>query len=59
MMAELGGTQFPGSPFTGWYTVPEIGVRDLLDPQRYDLLVPIGKATGLNTSILRLMKIII
>lgn len=50
MMLEIGGIQFPASPFTGWYQVTEIANRDLLDSQRYNLLLPLGKAMNLDTS---------
>ena len=38
MMFEIGGIQFPASPFNGWYADTEIASRDLLDPQRYNKL---------------------
>lgn len=50
MMLELGGVQFPASPFTGWYQVTEIANRDLLDCQRYNLLLPLGSAMNLDTT---------
>ena len=48
MMFECGGLQFPGAPFAGWYQGTEIASRDFLDPQRYDLLEPLGEAMGLD-----------
>ena len=50
MMLECGGLQFPGAPFAGWYQGTEVASRDFLDPQRYNLLVPIGEAMGLDMS---------
>ena len=50
MMLECGGIQYTGAPFAGWYMGTEIANRDLLDPQRYNLLNPIGQAMGLDTS---------
>ena len=50
MMFECGGLQFPGAPFAGWYQGTEVASRDFLDPQRYNLLHPIGEAMGLDMS---------
>ena len=50
MMFECGGLQFPGAPFAGWYQGTEVASRDFLDPQRYNLLNPIGEAMGLDMS---------
>jgi len=50
MLFEVGGVQFPASPFTGWYQGTEIANRDLLDGQRYNLLVPLGKVMDLDTT---------
>ncbi|CAG0881384.1 unnamed protein product, partial [Darwinula stevensoni] len=38
MLFDCGGIQFPGSPFSGWYMVTEVGARDLCDPHRYNIL---------------------
>ena len=37
MMLEVGGLQFPASPFGGWYSSIEI-IRNMLEPHRYDLM---------------------
>merc|ERR1719495_1688551 len=50
MMLEVGGVQFPASPFSGWYTGAEIATRDFLDTQRYNLLETIGGKMGLDTN---------
>ena len=50
MMAEIGGNQFTAAPFAGWYQETEISTRDLLDPQRYNLLEPLGHAMKLDMS---------
>jgi nitric-oxide synthase len=50
MMFESGGIQFPAAPFAGWYQGSEVASRDLLDPQRYNLLEPLGLAMGLDMS---------
>jgi hypothetical protein len=38
MLLEVGGLEFPGCPFNGWYMGTEIGVRDFCDTQRYNIL---------------------
>ena len=38
LMLDVGGLEFPGSPFTAWYTSPEIGARNLCDQSRYNIL---------------------
>jgi len=50
MMFEAGGIQFTGAPFCGWYQGTEVASRDFLDPQRYNLLEPLGQAMGLDMS---------
>jgi nitric oxide synthase oxygenase domain/subunit len=48
MMLEVGGLQFPASPFGGWYCSVEI-VRDILEPNRYNLLeVCLSKIVFIN-----------
>ena len=37
MMFDVGGIQFPASPFSGWYSLAEVATRDFMDKQRYDL----------------------
>ncbi len=49
MLLDAGGIQFPGVPFSGWYSLPEIATRDLLDVQRYDLVKTVAEAMGLDT----------
>ncbi|XP_032236183.1 nitric oxide synthase, brain isoform X2 [Nematostella vectensis] len=46
---DVGGIEFPGCPFNGWYMVTEIGARDLGDPCRYNMLEPVAKKLGLDT----------
>jgi len=50
MMLECGGIQFPAAPFAGWYQGTEVASRDFLDPQRYNLLEPLGIAMELDMS---------
>lgn len=38
MLLEVGGLEFTGCPFNGWYLGTEIGVRDFCDVQRYNIL---------------------
>ncbi|XP_058416280.1 nitric oxide synthase, inducible [Diceros bicornis minor] len=49
MLLEVGGLEFPGCPFNGWYMGTEIGVRDYCDMQRYDILEEVGRRMGLET----------
>lgn len=49
MQVDCGGLIFPGCAFSGWYTSSEIGCRDLLDPNRRNLIKPIAVKMGLNT----------
>ncbi|XP_018604029.2 nitric oxide synthase 2b, inducible [Scleropages formosus] len=48
MLLEMGGLEFPGCPFNGWYMGTEIGVRDLCDSQRYNILEQVGRRMGLE-----------
>ena len=36
-MLDMGGMEYPGAPFSGWYMGSEIG-RDLGDVNRYNML---------------------
>jgi len=46
----LGGILYTAVPFNGWYADTEV-LRDLIDEDRYNLMVPIAKALGLNTEL--------
>ena len=50
MALDCGGLQFTAIPFNGWYMGSEIGSRDICDPNRYNLIEPIGKKMGLETN---------
>jgi nitric-oxide synthase, bacterial len=51
MYLEAGGITYPCVPFNGWYTAStEVGVRDLGDPGRYNMLPAVAKGMGLDTS---------
>jgi nitric-oxide synthase len=50
MPLRVGGITYPTAPFNGWYLGTEIGGRNLVDVDRYDLLEPVAKRMGLDTS---------
>ncbi|XP_025049304.1 nitric oxide synthase, endothelial [Alligator sinensis] len=49
MLLEIGGLQFPAAPFNGWYVSTEIGMRNLCDSHRYDVLPDVALRMGLDT----------
>lgn len=49
MALEIGGIVYEAAPFNGWYMVTEIGSRNLGDKARYDLLLEVATAVGLQT----------
>ena len=38
MNMEVGGLEYTGAPFNGWYMGTEVGARDLCDVHRYNIL---------------------
>ncbi|MET9953685.1 nitric oxide synthase oxygenase [Streptomyces sp. NPDC006339] len=50
MRLRIGGIDYPLAPFNGWYMGSEIGARNLVDEDRYNLLPAIAEHLGLNTS---------
>jgi nitric-oxide synthase len=50
MRLSIGGITYPTAPFNGWYMGTEIGGRNLVDIDRYDLLPVVAKRMGLDTS---------
>ncbi|MGW0661685.1 nitric oxide synthase oxygenase [Streptodolium elevatio] len=50
MRLEIGGISYGAAPFNGWYLETEIGARNLVDADRYDVLPEIGRLLGLDTS---------
>ncbi|MFC4946911.1 nitric oxide synthase oxygenase [Pseudonocardia sp. GCM10023141] len=50
MPLEIGGITYPAAPFNGWYLGTEIGARNLVDADRYDLLPVVAERLGLDTS---------
>ena len=51
MYLEAGGIRYPCAPFNGWYQAStEVGVRNLGDAARYDMLPAVAEGMGLDTS---------
>ncbi|MEU0353062.1 nitric oxide synthase oxygenase [Streptomyces sp. NPDC006237] len=50
MRLRIGGLDYPLAPFNGWYMGTEIGARNLVDEDRYNLLPVIADRLGLDTS---------
>jgi nitric-oxide synthase len=50
MRLVVGGITYPAAPFNGWYLGTEIGARNLVDTDRYDMLEPVARHMGLDTS---------
>lgn len=50
MCLEVGGICYRSAPFNGWYMGTEIGARNLVDTDRYDMLPTVGERLGLDTS---------
>ncbi|SOD63219.1 nitric-oxide synthase [Streptomyces zhaozhouensis] len=49
MRLSIGGVDYPLAPFNGWYMGTEIGARNLVDADRYDLLPVMAELLGLDT----------
>jgi nitric-oxide synthase len=51
MRLSAGGITYPCAPFNGWYQAStEVGVRDLGDEARYNMLPAVAAGMGLDTS---------
>jgi nitric-oxide synthase len=50
MRLAIGGVVYPAAPFNGWYLGAEIGARNLIDTDRYDLLPEVADLMGLDRS---------
>jgi len=51
MYLEAGGIRYPCAPFNGWYQAStEVGVRNLGDAGRYNMLPAVAEGMGLDTS---------
>jgi nitric-oxide synthase, bacterial len=48
MYLDVGGVNYPASPFNGWYMCTEIGSRDLGDTGRYNQLPVVAQHMGLS-----------
>ena len=44
----VGGILYTAVPFNGWYASTEV-LRDLTDESRYNMIIPIAKALGMDT----------
>ena len=49
MRLEVAGQDFACTPFSGWYMQTEIAARNLADAGRYDVLLRLARALGLDT----------
>jgi len=47
---EIGGVQYTASPFIGWFMDAEIGVRNLADTFRYNVLPEVARTIGWSSS---------
>jgi nitric-oxide synthase len=50
MPLRIGGVTYPAAPFNGWYMGTEIGARNLVDRDRYNLSRVVAELIGLDTS---------
>ena len=50
MCLRIGGINYPLAPFNGWYMGTEIGARNLVDEDRYNLLPDVAACFGMDTS---------
>ncbi|WP_414045799.1 nitric oxide synthase oxygenase [Macrococcus equi] len=50
MELRIGGITYPLCPFNGWYMESEIASRNFLDEYRYNLIEPIAKSMGFDTT---------
>jgi len=48
MRLVIGGVSYPTAPFNGWYMGTEIGARNLVDADRYDLASTVAEHLGLD-----------
>jgi nitric-oxide synthase, bacterial len=44
----IGGVSYPAAPFNGWYMGTEIGARNLVDADRYDMASTVARRMGLD-----------
>lgn len=50
MTLEIGGIRYSAAPFNGWYMQTEIGARNLVDEDRYDVLPRVAEVLGIDTA---------
>lgn len=50
MTMAIGGVRYSAAPFNGWYMGTEIGARNFVDKDRYDLLPELADRMGLDRS---------
>jgi nitric-oxide synthase len=50
MRLEIGGICYPAAPFNGWYMGTEIGARNLVDVDRYDIVETVAEQLKLDRS---------
>ena len=50
MNLEMGGLTYTCAPFNGWYVSTEVGARNFTDADRYDMILPVAKKLGLDTT---------
>jgi nitric-oxide synthase len=50
MRLQIGGISYPAAPFNGWYMGTEIGARNLVDVDRYDIVEVVAERIGLDRS---------
>ncbi|MFG3133471.1 nitric oxide synthase oxygenase [Streptomyces tendae] len=50
MTLEIGGINYCAAPFNGWYMQTEIGARNLVDEDRYDVLPHVAEVLGIDTA---------
>jgi nitric-oxide synthase len=50
MRLQIGGISYPAAPFNGWYMGTEIGARNLVDADRYDMVEVVAERMGLDRS---------
>lgn len=58
MQMDCGGLVFPACAFTAWYTSPEIGSRDLCDPNRRNLLKVRHSRSSIYLKIIKFLSFI-
>ncbi|MBZ6260608.1 nitric oxide synthase oxygenase [Streptomyces olivaceus] len=50
MILEIGGIKYSAAPFNGWYMQTEIGARNLVDEDRYNVLPRVAEVLGIDTA---------